>query len=71
MVKVQSKEGAMRKTLFFIFAIALIGAATVEVVAAPRRSIAVERHYYASPVGEIHVVVPNGLKGFSADLIPQ
>jgi len=71
MVKVQGEEGAMRKALLIIFATALVSAATVEVVAAPRKSIAVERHYSVSPVGEIHVAVPNGLKGFSANLLPQ
>lgn len=70
-VKVQTEEGAMRKALFIFFAAALVCAATAEVVAAPRKSIATDRHLYVSPANEIHVAMPNELRGFSADLLPQ
>lgn len=61
----------MRKTLSLVIAAALITFAAVEVVAAPVKTIAVNKFYYAAPVSGIHIAIPDGMKGFSAQLLPQ
>lgn len=67
---VELKEAAMRKVLMLVFTV-LVSAAAAEVVAAPARSIAVTRFYYAMPIGTIHVATPSNMKGFSPELLPQ
>ena len=60
----------MRKTLFTVTAAALIAFAALEVVAAPAKAV-LQGFHYAAPVSTIHIAIPAGAKGFSADLLPQ
>ena len=55
-----------------IVAVLLTATATVvDVVAAGVKTATARRHfYYATPVG-INVAVPNGMKSFSTELLPQ
>jgi hypothetical protein len=60
----------MRKTLFIVTAAALFTFAALEVVAAPAK-VLLKGYHYIAPIGTIHVAIPAGTKGFSADLLPQ
>jgi hypothetical protein len=49
----------------------LLTATVVDVVAAGVKTVAAGRHfYYATPVN-INVAVPNGMKSFPTELLPQ
>jgi hypothetical protein len=57
----------MRQTLPIVIVAALL----TDVVAAGVKTVAAGRHfYYATPVG-INVAVPNGMKSFPPELLPQ
>ncbi|MGB9208074.1 MAG: hypothetical protein WCB78_08180 [Pseudolabrys sp.] len=63
----------MRQALpIVIVAVLLTATATVvDVVAAGVKTVAARRHfYYATPVG-INVAVPNGMKSFPTEPLPQ
>ncbi|MGB7003011.1 MAG: hypothetical protein WBE05_01060 [Pseudolabrys sp.] len=62
----------MRQALpIVIVAVLLTATATVVDVVAAVKTVAARRHfYYATPVG-INVAVPNGMKSFPTELLPQ
>jgi hypothetical protein len=65
----------MRRALpIVIVAVLLTATATatvVDVVAAGVKTVAARHHfYYATPVG-INVAMPNGMKSFPTELLPQ
>jgi hypothetical protein len=65
------KEAAMRKTVVVLVLAALVSAAAAEVIAAPARSVAVNRFHYSGLVGMIHIATPSNVKSFPSELIPQ
>ncbi|HEY3032655.1 MAG TPA: hypothetical protein VGJ68_21125 [Bradyrhizobium sp.] len=61
----------MRQALSLAVVATLLIAAVVDVVAAGVKTVAARHHfYYATPVG-INVAVPNGMKSFPTELLPQ
>ena len=61
----------MRQALSLAVVATLLIAAVVDVVAAGVKTVAERHHfYYATPVG-INVAVPNGMKNFPTELLPQ
>jgi hypothetical protein len=62
----------MRRALPIVIVAVLLTATVVDVVAAGVKTVDVARHYlyYATPVG-INVAVPNGMKSFPTELLPQ
>ena len=62
----------MRQALpIVIVAVLLTATALVDVVKAGVKTVAARRHfYYATPVG-INVAVPNGMKSFPTEPLPQ
>ena len=61
----------MRRALPIVIVAVLLTATVADVVAAGVKTVAAGRHfYYATPVG-INVAVPNGMKNFPTELLPQ
>ena len=61
----------MRQSLPMALVAILLTVTVVDVVAAGVKTATARRHfYYATPVG-INVAVPNSMKSFSTELLPQ
>jgi hypothetical protein len=60
----------MRQALPIVIVAVLLTATLVDVVAAGVKTAARSRFYYAAPIG-ITVAVPNGMKSFPTELLPQ
>jgi hypothetical protein len=61
----------MRQSLPIALVAILLTVTVVDVVAAGVKTVAARHHfYYATPVG-INVAVPNGMKSFPTELLPQ
>jgi hypothetical protein len=61
----------MRQSLPIALVAILLTVTVVDVVAAGVKTVTARRHfYYATPVG-INVAVPNGMKSFPTELLPQ
>jgi hypothetical protein len=61
----------MRQALPIVIVAVLLTATLVDVLAAGVKTVATRSHfYYAAPIG-ITVAVPNGMKSFPTELLPQ
>ena len=60
----------MRQALPIVIVAVLLTATVVDVVAAGVKTVAAGRHFYYATPG-ITVVVPNGMKSFPTELLPQ
>jgi hypothetical protein len=70
-LQTEGKGAAMRRALPIIIVAVLLTATVVDVVAAGIKTVAARHHfYYGTPVG-INVAVPNGMKSFPTELLPQ
>ncbi len=62
----------MRQALYLAVVATLLTGTVVEVVAAGAKTIDPRHHfYYAAPVNGISVAVPNSMRSFPTELLPQ
>ncbi len=62
----------MRQILYIAVVASLFAATVVEVVAAGAKTIDARNHfYYAAPASGIGIAVPNGMKSFPREFLPQ
>ena len=61
----------MRQTLYIVVVAALLTGVVIDIIAAGVKTVAARHHFYnVTPVG-INVAVPNGMKSFPTELLPQ
>ena len=62
----------MRQALSIAIVAILLIATVVEVVSAGVKTVVTRNHfYYAAPASSIRIAVPDGMKSFPTELLPQ